>query len=165
MSRKGKGWWSRNWKWFVPVGCLGILVCIGIFVGVVCGFAFMMIRASDPYQTAVAMAKSDPRVTAALGGLITTGLLVDGSINERSDWSTGSGGSSSGSADLHIPLHGPKGEGNFHAVGIKANGKWTYQTLIVEAKRTKQVIDLNKRSKKTEGRMIHYEIFASAASR
>jgi hypothetical protein len=21
-------WWQRNWKWFVPVGCLGLLAII-----------------------------------------------------------------------------------------------------------------------------------------
>ena len=23
-----RNWWNRNWKWFVPVGCLGAIVSI-----------------------------------------------------------------------------------------------------------------------------------------
>ena len=23
-----RNWWNRNWKWFVPVGCLGAIVLI-----------------------------------------------------------------------------------------------------------------------------------------
>src|SRR5438876_830195 len=27
------GWWSRNWKWFVPVGCLSLLATCGCCIG------------------------------------------------------------------------------------------------------------------------------------
>ena len=70
-----RGWFGRNWKWFVPTGCL-TFVLIAALLG--CGIFFVFTKAtkaSDAYQTAFDTAKDDPRVIAALGKPIDAGLF------------------------------------------------------------------------------------------
>jgi hypothetical protein len=127
------GWWRRNWKWFVPAGCLsfialgvGLIACIVVVV-------FGVIKSSDAYKIAVAHAKADPRVVEALGSPITEGWMVSGNTNV-------SGGS--GESDLTIPIHGPQGDGKIYAVAKKSGGHWEYSKLVVEVAKTGDTIDL-----------------------
>lgn len=130
------GWWQRNWKWFVPTGCVGLLV---LFVGVIAliGLGVMSaMKSSDAYKMAVARAKADSRVVAALGKPVREGLFTSGNTNVN-------GGS--GQADLSIPLSGPKDKGTLSAVATKEAGEWTYSTLTVKVAGSGETIDLNDR--------------------
>lgn len=128
-----QNWWNRNWKWFVPVGCLGTLIVIaGFFVGV-CLLVFGLAKSSYAYKDALAKAKSHPAVQETLGTPIEEGLFVTGSINTSGP---------SGRADLAIPISGPRGKGTIYVVASKSAGQWTYSTLVVEIKDTRQRIDL-----------------------
>src|SRR5205823_4076198 len=90
------GWWSRNWKWFVPTGCcLTPLVLGGAFVAFLVLVVFGTMKQSDAYKMAVERAKADPRVTSALGTPIGEGWFLSGKTNVN-------GGS--GDADLSIPI-------------------------------------------------------------
>ena len=136
------GWWSRNWKWFVPTGCclgtiLGIILSIAIFgmgiVGLVSGIS-KILKSSEPYQTAVALAKSNDKVTEALGTPIEEGFPM-GSVNTNND---------AGDANLTIPLTGSKGKGTIYVVGTRSGGTWTYSKMTVKITGTDEEIDLNK---------------------
>ena len=48
----------------------------------------------------------------------------------------------SGSADISIPLHGPKGKGTLYAVASKSAGRWEYHTLEVAVEGRDERIDL-----------------------
>ena len=62
------GWWSRNWKWFVPTGCcLAPLVLGGAFSAFVVARRLRCDEADRMLYKAVARAKADSRVTSALG--------------------------------------------------------------------------------------------------
>jgi hypothetical protein len=130
------GWWSRNWKWFVPTGCF-TLIALGV-VFVVCIFAivFGALKSSDAYKTALARAKEDRRVTAALGTPIKDGLVPSGKTNVEG---------SSGQADLAIPISGPKGKGTIYAVAAKSGGEWTFSKLTVKTD-AGETIDLEQSS-------------------
>ena len=67
------GWWGRNWKWFVPTGCLGMLLLAAGFGFFIVTMVFGMMKQSDAYKMALARAKADPRVVAALGSPIEDG--------------------------------------------------------------------------------------------
>src|SRR2546421_3750313 len=123
------GWWSRNWKWFVPTGCclgtlLGLILAVAVF-----GFSIFAIfsgvsaalKSSEPYKVAVARAKADDKVTTALGTPITE-EFANGSINTSG---------SSGEVDLTIPISGPKGKGTIYVVGTRSGGTWTYSKMSV----------------------------------
>ena len=117
-----RGWFGRNWKWFVPlVIVLPIIVCCGGVTAIV-GGVFGMIKSSEPYKYALAQAQSNPQVTAALGTPIEAGFFAGGNINLNND---------DGAADLVIPIKGPKGSGTLFVTATKTDGVWTYQTLEV----------------------------------
>ncbi|NIO19823.1 MAG: hypothetical protein GTN76_03550 [Candidatus Aenigmarchaeota archaeon] len=114
-----RNWWNRNWKWFVPVSCLVLLV--GICAGIAY-LGFGLVKSFETYKDAVAKAKTNSAVMEALGSPIKEGLLVAGNINVSGP---------SGQADLAIPISGPKGKATIHAVAKKSAGKWTFSTLEV----------------------------------
>ena len=135
------GWWSRNWKWFVPTGCclgtlLGIILSIAIFgmgiVGLVSGIS-KILKSSEPYQTAVARAKANDKVVTALGTPIDEGFPM-GKVNTNND---------SGEADLSIPLTGPKGKCTVYVVGTRTAGTWTYSKMSATITGTGDEIDLS----------------------
>jgi hypothetical protein len=120
---KQKGWFGRNWKWFVPVGCLSMVVMAVAVVAAFIFFIFGTIKSSDVYQQALARARSNPDVVRELGEPIETGFLMSGSINVSGD---------SGNADLKIPVSGPKKSGAVYAVAVKRLGQWDFSALEVE---------------------------------
>ncbi len=132
-QQQDQNWWGRNWKWFVPVGCLGSLVLFAAFIAALMCLVFGMMKSSDAYQHAVTKAKASPAVQQALGSPIEEGLFIMGNINVSG---------SSGQADLSIPVSGPDGEGRLYVVASKSAGRWRFSTLIVEIGETKQRINL-----------------------
>ena len=127
-------WWNRNWKWFVPTGCcLTPLVLGGAFAAFLVLVVFGALKQSDVYKMAVARAKSDARVTAALGTPIKEGWYLSGKTNVNG---------ASGDADLSIPISGPKGKGTIYAVATKSAGEWSYSKLTVKVESSGETIDL-----------------------
>ena len=126
-------WWSRNWKWVVPVGCLtpAILCCGG--GGLILTFVFGALKSSEVYTDALARAKANEEVRTLLGEPIEAGFWVSGSVEV---------GGTSGKADLSIPVSGPKGSATLHAVAIKTGGKWVYSTLEAVPQDSGAPIDL-----------------------
>jgi hypothetical protein len=134
QTQPAPGWWSRNWKWFVPTGCcLTPLVLGGAFVAFLVLVVFGALKQSDAYKIAVARAKADSRVAAALGTPIREGWYLSGKTNVN-------GGS--GDADLTIPISGSRGKGTIYAVATKSAGEWTYSKLVVKIDSTGETIDL-----------------------
>lgn len=117
------GWWSRNWKWFVPVGCLSIIVVAVASVAAILALVFGAMRSADVYKDALSRARANPEVGRALGTPIEAGWMMSGHINVANR---------SGDADIEIPISGPKGKGSIHAVATKSEGKWTYSRLVVQ---------------------------------
>ena len=128
-------WWRRNWKWFVPTGCLAIAVLFVAFVGSIVIIVFSAIKSTDPYKDAFAKAKMHPAVIEALGSPIKEGFFVSGNTNVNG---------AAGEANLSIPISGPKGKGTIYAKAEKSLGRWSYSDLVVEIQKTGQRIDLLK---------------------
>jgi hypothetical protein len=128
-----KGWWGRNWKWFVPSGCLGMLLLVAGFFFFILTMVFGVMKSSDAYKMALARAKADPRVVSALGSPINDGLFVWGKTNVSG---------TSGQADVTVPISGPKGKGTIYFVASKFAGQWKFEKLMVEVADTGQRIDL-----------------------
>lgn len=117
------GWWSRNWKWVVPSGCLGLLLSCGCLGAIFFGLVTQTLRGSGVYVEAVTQAQQSPEVRQALGEPVKAGMMLQGSIstsNER------------GSANFSVPLNGPKAEGTLYVEAYKNRDKWTFTTLTVE---------------------------------
>ena len=136
-----RSWWSRNWKWALPVGCLLPLVLCGggilVFVFVIYGAVTGAIRSSDAYQEGMNRARSNPEVVAALGEPIESGFWISGSINVNGP---------SGNVDVSIPISGPKGSGTLYVVGTRNAGRWQYSTMEVEIPGRASRIDVRPRA-------------------
>lgn len=118
-----RGWWSRNWKWFVPLGCLAITALVLIGIAAIVGVVFKAMKSSDVYREALRRAQSHPEVQAALGTPIEAGWWMSGQININND---------TGNANITIPISGPQGKGTIHAVATKEGGRWRYSRLEVQ---------------------------------
>jgi Cytochrome oxidase complex assembly protein 1 len=129
-------WWKRNWKWFVPAGCLSMLVLFVAFVGSIALIVFSAMKSTDVYKDALARAQAHPSVTEALGSPIKEGFLVSGNTNVNG---------ASGEANLSIPISGPNGKATIYVAANKSLGRWNYSALIVEIAKTHQRIDLLQR--------------------
>lgn len=128
-----QNWFQRNWKWFVPVGCGGIVAVIVAFVAVILMIIMGSIKTSDAFKMALATAAQDPRVQEKLGSPIEAGWFISGNIEVSG---------ATGKANLSIPIHGPRGKGKLYADGTKAAGQWRFSTLAVEAESDGSRIDL-----------------------
>ncbi len=119
-----QGWWGRNWKWFVPTGCLGLILLLVAGGFAIIWLALSMIKSSDVYRNAVEQAKANPEVVSQLGEPIEEGWYVKGNVRD-------SGGV--GFADLEIPISGPEKSGTIYAVAMRdgSAGEWKYTQLQV----------------------------------
>lgn len=128
-----KGWWSRNWKWCVPLLSAVVLTLSVGFMLLIFSAVFGMMKSSDAYRQALQAAREDPAVTAALGEPIEEGWFTMGNINVNGP---------SGEANLQIPISGPKGEGDIYLEATKSAGQWNYSTLLVRVDGSDEAIDL-----------------------
>ena len=118
-----KSWFSRNWFWFIPLGCLGMIVAVVGSIAALVLVLFGAIRQSDAYKHALDTARSSPELIEAIGEPIEPGMMVMGSINVTP---------TSGEADIAIPVTGPKGAATIYIVGEKTAGTWEYFLLEAE---------------------------------
>ncbi len=126
-------WMQRNWKWFVPVGCLSLLA---LAAAALVGFFFLImgwIQSSDVYQLALEQARTHPELIEALGEPIEDSFITTGSIS-----TSGSGGQ----ADLKTYLQGPQGGARLFIVAEENNGVWTFQSLTARVDSDDTLIDL-----------------------
>jgi Cytochrome oxidase complex assembly protein 1 len=128
-----KGWFDRNWKWVLPVGCLGFVLLASAFVGGIFLLVETSFRHSDAYTQALARVEADPQVIAGIGQPLKAGWLISGNINVSG---------SSGHSDLSIPISGPRGKGKIHVVASKNAGVWRFETLEVAIDGERERIDL-----------------------
>lgn len=117
-----KSWWGRNWKWVVPVGCLGPLLACGCFGAIAFFAASSAIKSTGAYMEAVSVALANPEVQETLGSPIETGMM-QGSVKTDD---TG------GTASFTLPLDGPKADGTLRVVASKQGDKWSFEVLQVE---------------------------------
>lgn len=125
-------WWSRNWRWAVPLGAVLGFGSLAAFVL----WVFGMIKSCEPYERALTLAKSAPAVAAELGRPVSEGFLTTGSVNLSGP---------SGTAELSIPLRGPKGRGHLHVEATRKLGEWRFDALILETEHPVRHVDLTPR--------------------
>lgn len=124
-----QNWFSRNWKWFVPLLVLGFLSLVGGFLALIFG----LLKSNEPYKHAVEVVMHDPLSTSTLGAPIQTGWLVTGSIRLNNN---------SGIADLAIPVRGQLHNGKVYVLAHKFAGKWSYERIILLVDDQEGQIDL-----------------------
>ena len=133
MPPSSPSWLSRNWPWFVPVGCVGTLVLFAVFGAGIALSVFGLMKNSEPYKTALTRARVNPQVVAAFGTPIKESFYVLGRISE---------GGRGGSASLVVPISGPKAKGRLFVTGVEINGAWKYSVMRVRVAGSNKNIDL-----------------------
>ena len=120
-----KSWLQRNWLWLTSGGCLTVLCVCVVFAGAIFFTVTGAIRSSDVYQQALEKARANPAVVEALGEPIEPGWMPSGSINVSGP---------TGTANLAIPISGPKNSGTLYIEATKTAGTWEFSTLEVAVK-------------------------------
>jgi hypothetical protein len=100
----------------VAVASIIILFIVPLFVAVE-----TMMESSGAYKLAMRTAQASPCVVQSLGSPIKSGWAMSGSIEESGD---------DGSANLSIPISGPRGKGDIEVEAKKIAGIWTINSLI-----------------------------------
>ncbi|NOK14727.1 cytochrome c oxidase assembly factor Coa1 family protein [Corallococcus exercitus] len=118
-----QGWWSRNWKWAVPVGCLGMLGSCFCFAAIAVGWGYSSFKDMGAYTDAITEAQEDPHVQQALGGTFKAGFPSNTQVSSANGHTH---------AEFVVPLDGPKADGTLHAVADKNGEAWTFSTLYVQ---------------------------------
>ncbi len=128
-----KGWFGRNWLWFVPATLLLLAVlCAACGFGVF-GGVMGIIKSTKPFQVAMERARSNERVVEALGQPIEEGFFVQGNVNIQNQ---------GGDANLTIPISGPEGSAKIYVNAPRERGVWSYDYLEVEVEGQTERIDL-----------------------
>lgn len=136
-DRPNPGWWSRNWKWFVPTGCLTVILIAGLLLAGLIGLGIKgvssLMGSSEPVRHAITLAQANPAAVAALGTPLEPGAMINGTLQTDN---------SSGHADLSIPLKGPKGSARVYIKGEREADRWTYSLIELAIDASGERIDL-----------------------
>src|SRR5712672_2768430 len=97
-----KSWIEQHPRSKIPLGCLTLLVLIGMFVGLLMTVITTSFRSSDVYRQAMAQAAANEQVHTQIGDPIKADWLIAGQLKVNGD---------SGSANLSIPISGSRGRG------------------------------------------------------
>ena len=146
MSRQArrpqKGWFGRNWIWFVPtIILLPVLCCCGGGGGLM-WFGIKTLTELPPYKDSIAAVQADPDIQAELGSPIPT-PGVFGMMSSGGDMNVNSAGSSM-QFDASVPISGPNGSGTLYVEAESNDGgaSWIYIVREFEINGTGDVIDL-----------------------
>jgi hypothetical protein len=128
-----RSWFSRNWIWVVPVGCLlPVGGCVVIFGGLA-WFGFSMAKDS-PYMPSLVAVSTNEQVRTALGEPIeqvvappNEGIMPGKDVNR---------------VDFTYQISGPNGSAKVHVVADRQNVGWDYTTHTVTIDGTNEVIDV-----------------------
>ncbi|WP_179343218.1 cytochrome c oxidase assembly factor Coa1 family protein [Winogradskyella ursingii] len=132
-EQKQKSWFARNWGWVLGGGCLTVIVIVGLAIGGLIYKVSDSIKESEPYQHALAKTIENEKVIAFLGSPIETNGMGNTSYNYKNGTTT---------AELTIPIKGPKDEGSIVVDAEKINDEWAYRVLYVKIDGETETINL-----------------------
>lgn len=130
-----RNWWNRNWKWFVPTGCMSLIVLFALFLFGVFFEVTSIIKDSDAYIESMELVQHNKILIEKLGSPIETDGMVSGTVSAVNNVRK---------CDVQVPLKGPKGKATLFVVGEK-RGKWKYSEMSVYIEKTDEKIDLLKK--------------------
>ncbi|MGO8751223.1 MAG: cytochrome c oxidase assembly factor Coa1 family protein [Thermoguttaceae bacterium] len=111
-----RGWWSRNWRWFLPTALLLLIVlCVGA------GIVYLNSKAT--YQMALEQVRKDPNVVERLGRPIQPARWIPSGDEHLVD--------DRGDAHWDFKITGPKGSADVRTQSRRLSGQWTMTMLEV----------------------------------
>lgn len=121
-----QGWFNRNWKWVLGLGCVLPMLCCGGSVVVAVVATTKLIKSSATYADVGIKVTTDPRVTEALGPPVRFEGLPMGSVN-ASNGTTHS--------QLTLKVKGSKLSGTIHVESTQTGAAINYQRLELETEK------------------------------
>jgi hypothetical protein len=110
------GFWRGPWKWLIPVIPIFVIGLVLALIGVM--------KSSEPYKLALEALGRDARAVELLGTPIEDGFMPRGSVQTSS--------SGDGSAELGIPVSGPRGKGTLYIRASRDRGQWSVEVLLLQ---------------------------------
>jgi hypothetical protein len=128
-----RSWLDRHARWKIPLGCLIVILLFCAFVAVIFTVLDISFRNSIVYKEALARAGRSPEVASRIGEPLQAGRVLQGQLNV-----TGS----TGTANMKIPITGPRGKATILLDTRKADGAWVFRTLEVQFEGQSDAVDL-----------------------
>ncbi len=118
-----KSWLERHAGWKIP---LGILLAVGLlvaFIGLIFTIVTVSFRQSDVFREAIARAERNSQVAQRIGTPLRPGWLSQGNLHVSG---------SSGTAQMEIPVAGPRGKATITLDARKVAGTWHFRILQIQ---------------------------------
>jgi hypothetical protein len=128
-----RSWLDRHARWKIPLGCLIAILLFCAFVAVILTVVNVSFRKSTVYQEALARAGRSSEVVNRIGEPLQPGRVLQGQLNV-----TGS----TGSANMKIPVTGPRGKATIVLDARKVDGAWVFRTLVVQFEGQSDIVNL-----------------------
>jgi hypothetical protein len=128
-KQKRRGWFRRNWKWFLPLFLLAIVVVGG---GAGYWYLFLRVYKLDVVQRAMQAIADDKGMQEALGRPIES-IKRPASLFSKDGWQEimPSARVEENEIDVRWNIQGTKAQGKAHTFAKRRQGKWETLTLEV----------------------------------
>jgi len=128
-------------KYILPIAAS--IACIAGCIWIFASSIVKAERSSEIFKLTIASAEASSCVASRIGLPVTHTWDTSGSWEE---------GSTTGKADLDIPIQGPHGKGQLHVVAAKRNGVWSIGTLsLIQAEQEVQLLPVAENKCPTAG--------------
>ncbi|MGO2358612.1 MAG: cytochrome c oxidase assembly factor Coa1 family protein [Mesonia sp.] len=125
-----KSWWKKNWKWFLPVSMLILILTAVLFSSGIGGITNNYAQAysdQELYQDALEHVKSNSRVIEVLGEIepIDKLTILEGEVQYSNN---------NQRVNSTIRIVGSKGKARMDILANRMHGKWNYETIKLRIK-------------------------------
>jgi hypothetical protein len=142
---ENKGWWKKNWKWFIPASGVFIIIIVSIFssgFGGIIGDYSKAYSDSELYDDALTIVRENNRVKETLGYIepINNMTILNGYV-EYSD--------NNNSVNTTIKISGEHGKAMLDISADLYNEIWSFKALKIRIKsppEKKETIEILNRS-------------------
>ena len=134
LETEPRSWWSRNWKWVVPVGgCFTIIIGGILLLGTAIFGFFSSVKSSTGANEILLMAQTNPQVIEALGEPIEEDGIGSYSVKINNGFKTN---------EVTLPIKGPKSEATLKVKSSGSDDDRVYEVFEIYVDETGETIDL-----------------------
>jgi hypothetical protein len=136
-----KTWWKSNWKWFLPISLLFLLLSFGFLLrsNLVGNMTDITKAYSDNalYEKAIELANANKKVQEAIGNInpIDPLAILEGNTIYSNN---------NNSVVLSIRINGAKGKGKMDISAERNGTKWHYKEIKIRIKESREEIQIFK---------------------
>ncbi len=128
-----RSWLDRHAGWKIPLGCLIVILLLCAFAAVIFTILDVSFRNSTVYKEALARAGRSPEIINRIGEPLRPGRVVQGQLNVSG---------STGTANMRIPITGPRGKAAIVLDARKVDGTWVFRSLEVQFEGQSDTVNL-----------------------